>query len=249
MDKAEERYYLDLCLKLRPELSISEIQATESPDFIGISDGNPVGIELTRFIFDHHGGPSPAALDNYRNQLAKALREQHVTRNIPPVHVSVHFSQEQILLSRQDRSDLAERLLTFVAANIPAENESAEFDYHTLPAELYSVGVSFLNILRNRALTMPFWGLPNASFLPESTAGTVQALIDKKASNVAAYRKRVPQLWLMIISGTQGLQSILDLDAGLLDANYETEFDRLFLFRAFGGTVHELKRRVKPITG
>lgn len=246
MDKAEERYYLDICLKLMPQLAVSSIQETEAPDFLAIADDDQIGIELVRFVFEHGSGRSPAAVHNYRNQLGRRLRGEHITRQIPPVQVSVHFSHDEVLLSRKDRANLAERLLTFISANIPAQNSSVEFGYDTLPSEIYDLGVSRLNVLRSVALTDPFWAMPHAGYLPESTAERVQSLIDKKALHVAAYRRRAPQLWLIIISGTQGLQSILDLDGGLLEASYETEFDRLFLFRAFGGTFHELKRQ-KPI--
>ena len=96
---------------------------------------------------------------------------------------------------------------------------------------------------QRNSLTTPCWSLPYASFIPESTAEALQAVIGNKAPNLAAYRKRADDVWLVIISGTQGLLSMLDLDAGLLDAEYETGFDRLFLFRTFSGEVHELKRR------
>ena len=243
MDKAEERYYLDLFLKLRPDLTTSEIEPSEAPDFLARHSGQTVGIELVRFLFAHSSGPPPAAIENYRNQLVKKLREDHARRGIPPVHVSVHSGRDEILLSRQQRSELAEQLIAFVAANMPSENSSVEFDYVRLPRALSAMGVHAVHILRRNAFTKPFWSLPYASFIPESTADRLQAVIDDKATNVAAYRKRAKHLWLVIISGTQGLQSILDLDAGLLDADYTTEFDRVFLLRTFGSDVHELTRR------
>jgi hypothetical protein len=243
MDKAEERYYLDLFLKLRPDLSASEIEPSEAPDFLARHGGQTVGIELVRFLFAHVSGPSPAAIENYRNQLVKKLREGHTSRGIPPVHVSVHFGRDEILLSRQQRSDLAEQLLAFVAANMPSENSSVEFDYVRLPRALSAMGVHSLHVFRRNALTKPFWSLPYASYIPESTADRLQAVIDNKEANLAAYRKRAKHLWLVIISGTQGLQSMLDLDAGLLDADYTTGFHRVFLLRTFGSEVHELTRR------
>ena len=43
MDKAEERYYLDLCLKLRPDLVVSDIRGSESPDFLAVNGGECIG--------------------------------------------------------------------------------------------------------------------------------------------------------------------------------------------------------------
>jgi hypothetical protein len=99
LDKAEERYYLDLCLKLRPNLVASDIRDSEAPDFLAVNGGECIGIELVRFDFPHQAGPSPVAIDSYRSQLAKFLREEHTIRQIPPVHASVHFSQERPLAS------------------------------------------------------------------------------------------------------------------------------------------------------
>jgi len=242
MDKAEERYYLDLCLKLRPEMLVTDIQDTEAPDFLASHEGQRIGIELVRFHFKDQKLPSPAAFENYRNQLGKKLREEHAARDIPAVHVSVHLAHEQVLLSRSTRNALATQLLAFVAANLPAENCSAEFEWSTLSSELSEMGVHAIHVLRRKALTKPFWGFPHSAFVPESTADRVQTVINDKAPNVAAYRRRAEKLWLVIVSGTQGLQSIVDADAGALNATYTSQFDRLFLLRTFGGTVHELKR-------
>lgn len=246
MDKAEERFYLDMFLRLTPDLAVSEIEPSEAPDFLLSHDERIVGVELVRFLFANTRGPSPAAIENYRNQLANKLREEHNVRGIPPVHVSVHLGQDQVLLSRQQRLEIGEQLLAFVASNLPPENSSMEFDYVSLPPDLFAMGVHAVHILRRNTLTKPFWSLPYASHLPESTADSLQAVINSKAPHVTTYRIRVQKLWLLIISGTQGLHSMLDLDAGLLDAEYVTEFDRVFLLRAFGGEGHELRRRPRP---
>jgi hypothetical protein len=49
-------------------------------------------------------------------------------------------------------------------------------------------------------------------------------------------------LWLLIVSGSGGLHSMVDFDGDVLTASYASSFDRIFLLRTFGSSVHELKR-------
>ena len=116
------------------------------------------------------------------------------------------------------------------------------YDFDDLPEGLYEQGVSSLSILRHRNLTKPFWSVSQSGFVPESTGTMVQAVVDRKNQNCGAYRAKAKQLWLVIISGSKGLHSILDFDGDVLSTEYRSEFDRIFLFRTFGASVHELKR-------
>ncbi len=75
MDKAEERYFLEAFLKLQPALQVEGIRNEEAPDFLATAGGEPVGIELVQFVFPHGRGISPQALDNYRSQFSRRLRE------------------------------------------------------------------------------------------------------------------------------------------------------------------------------
>lgn len=246
MDKSEERYFLEEFLKLRPELGVDAIRDEEAPDFLATVGGGTVGIELVQFVFPHQGGISPQALDNYRGQFARRLRERHAARGLPPLTVGLLLAHHEILLTAAKREELTETLLDFVAARIPAEGPHVRYDFDDLPLELYEQGVSSISILRQRAVTKPFWSVSQTAFVPESTGNQVQAVVDRKNQNCAAYRKKAPQLWLLIISGSKGLNSILDFDGDVLSTEYRSEFDRVFLFRTFGGSVHELKRQGQP---
>lgn len=246
MDKAEESYFLEEFLKLRPELGVDGIRDEEAPDFLATVGRDTVGIELVQFVFPHRNGISPQALDNYRGQFSKRLRERHAARGLPPVTVGLHLAHHEILMTAAKREELTETLLDFVAARIPAEGPHVCYDFDDLPLDLYEQGVSSISVLRQRAVTRPFWSVSQAGFVPESTGKLVQAVVDRKNQNYEAYRAKATQLWLVIISGSKGLHSILDFDGDVLTTEYRTVFDRVFLFRTFGGSVNELKRRGQP---
>ena len=241
MDKAEERYFLEEFLKLRPELGVNAIRNEEAPDFLATVGGQTVGIELVQFVFPHRGGISPQAIDNYRGQFARQLRERHAARALPPVTVGLHLAHHEILMAAAKREALIEGLLDFVGTRIPVEGPHVSYDCDDLPLELYEQGVSSISILRQRALTKPFWSVSQSGFLPESTGNLVQAVVSRKNENCKSYRAKASHLWLLIISGSKGLHSILDFDGNVLTTEYKSSFDRIFLFRTFGGTVNELK--------
>lgn len=246
MDKADERFFLEKFLGLRPDLKLANLRDSEAPDFLATFEGREIGVELVQFVFPQRGGISPQAIDNYRRQLMAALKREHVARGIPAVTVSLHLDTHEPLMTRAGRDALVRLLLDFVAERIPSEGPHVEYEWDDLPEQITESGVSRLSILRHASLTDAFWTVPHASHLPESTGTLVQAVIDRKSANRSAYQTKAPEHWLVIISGSQGLHSILDFDRDVLTTDYAAAFERVFLFRTFGPSVHELKVHAAP---
>lgn len=239
MKKDVERRYLDAFAKWA-DLALTDICESERPDFICSAAGIVTGIEITRFFFPSVDRVPPQAVNGYREQVAQILREEHSQRGLLPLHGSVHLFSEEKLLSNVSRRQLALSVLDFVESRVPPIGPHVEFD--DLPAPLNSLGVDRITVIRTAALTRPTWSLPYASFIPESLSSVVQAVITSKSSLVGEYRKKAPVIWLLIVSGTNGLHSIIDFDRDVLSASYTSAFDRLFLLRTFGPSVHELRR-------
>lgn len=242
MKKAEERRYLDAFFELRPDFIVSDIVGSESPDFICCVDGVKVGIEMTRFFFPSSEQQPPQAKEAYRDQLARDLRRGHAARGFTPLHISVHFHSDELLMRASGRSFLVEELLDFVQNNIPPPGPHKEFSYDDLPRSLHEAGVNSILVLNLPKLTKPFWSVPQFSFIPESHAALIQNIASTKSSFSVRYRKEVSTLWLLIVSGVGGLHSMIDFDRDVLSANYSSTFDRIFLFRTFDPSIHELKK-------
>jgi len=241
MNKGEERQYLDVFAQLRPDLSFESIRECERPDFICSVAGVTTGIEMTRFFYPSSSRVTPQAVNGYRDQLASNLRAEHSKRGLPPLHVSVHLFSEEKLLARQARQRLMTCLLDFVGQHIPPQGPHVEFDYDSMNAELIDLGVDRIAVLRSAALKKPFWALPYAAFIPDSNASLIQGIVTEKSACASEYRKKASSLWLLIVSGSGGLHSIVDFDGDVLTASYASSFDRIFLLRTFGSSVHELK--------
>ncbi|MGD0537838.1 MAG: hypothetical protein ABSC03_09360 [Verrucomicrobiota bacterium] len=242
MNKDDERYYLSEFLKLMPEFQGLKPIDSEGPDFLCDVLGILTGIELTRFFFPTAGRLPPQAAEAYRSRLASELREEHLKTRVTPVHVSVHIYRDDALFKPRQRTALKKELFAFVSHRIPPSGPYVEFDSESLSKSLCEKGVDAIMILHNAKLTTPYWSVPYASVIPESSSSIVQGIIGKKDRLVPKYRKKADKLWLLILSGTDGLHSTVYFDNDVLTHRYATDFDRVFLFRTFGACAHELRR-------
>jgi hypothetical protein len=239
--KDEERHFLTEFLRLHPGLDASALTDAEEPDFLCLAAGQPTGIEVTRFFFPTSSALPPQALSRYRREFGHRLRTNHARSGLPPVTVSVYMANDSALLNEIGRAALEKALFDFVGRKIPFEGSPVTFDFLELPDALGDLGVNAVSILRHSKITEPFWSLPEASFVPKSESPLIQTILDKKNRRVSVYRRKAAAVWLVIISGTEGLHSIVDFDGDILTATYATTFDRVFLFRTFGPSTHELK--------
>lgn len=240
MKKDEERYFLREFLKLHLGLEVTALADSEEPDFLCLSDGQRTGIEVTRFFFPSSGPLPPQAVSRYRREFGQRLRAHHSGTGMPPVTVTIHMANDTAIVSETGRDALEAALFAFVGRNIPPPGPHVSFDWSNLPELLLDLGVHAISVLRHPNLTKPFWSLSEGSFVPESESPLVQAILDKKNPRVPSYRKKAAAVWLLILSGTEGLHSILDFDGDVLTARYTTAFDRLFVFRTYGPSTHEL---------
>ena len=241
MNKADERYFLEGFLRLHPGLEISALAESEEPDFLCLASGRPTGIEVTRFFFPSYGPLPPQAISRYRREFGERLRAHHAASGLPPVTVSVHISNDTAIVTKTGRAALEGALFSFVGHNIPAVGSHIEFDERNLPESLLDLGIHAISVLHHPNLTKPFWSLAEGAFVPESESSLIQSILNKKNFRLPVYRKKAPMVWLLILSGSEGLHSMLDFDRDVLTANYKTDFDRLFVFRTYGPSTHELR--------
>jgi hypothetical protein len=224
-----------------PGLRGLKIIDSESPDFLCEVTGVPTGIEVTRFFFPVSGGFPPQTAEAYRRRLGDALTGEHLQSTITPVQVSVRMYRDDALFKPVTRAALKKELFSFVSHRIPPPGPYVEFGSESLAGSLCDKGVDSITII-NANLTRPCWSFSYASFIPESSSSIVQGIINEKDRLVSKYRQKADKLWLLILSGAEGLHSTVGFDRDVLTHKYATDFDRLFLFRTFGASAHELKR-------
>jgi hypothetical protein len=235
MKKERERLYLDAFLISSPELVVSEISSSEEPDFLVRMGGRTIGIELTSFFFPQKGGVPHAARDRYRDLLQDTLQHEQRVRGLPAMYLSVHLAESADYLTKSGRASLTRLIVDFVAARVPPVGSEISPEP---TRELYQAGVSTVHIYRSQEITKAQWTLPYASFIPESKSELIQRIVDEKNANVARYRRNAEEVWLLIVSGTAGLLSMIDLDNDVSHATYKGDFERLQLLK--GRVAHSL---------
>src|SRR5262245_12003138 len=211
---------------------------SEAPDFLFNAAGVKIGIEVTRCFLPCD--QRTRAVESYRERLADELGQEHRRSGLAPAHVSVHMHKETALLAASRRALLKRELLTFVSGRIPSPGPHVEFDFEVLPQPLLELGVEDVWIMSAQEIE-PSWCFGYADFVPESFSSIIQDILNQKAHRIAEYRKKADKVWLLILSGTQGLHSIIHFDRDILLHEYSTDFYRVFLFRTFGAVACELR--------
>lgn len=108
--------------------------------------------------------------------------------------------------------------------------------------QLRATAVRKIHIFRSATLTKATCDRVEASFTPFPGAETLQRLLDQKEQRVRTYRKCCDDLWLLIVSDGRTLARTIDVEQVPQDHEYQSTFDRVFLFAEMSH-IRELKIR------
>ena len=139
------------------------------------------------------------------------------------------------------RAALRKELLAFVGQRIPPPGRYREFDACSLRESLSQLGVERVLIFNSRPAVL-CWTFASSRVLPQSCPDWFQGEMNRKAARLAEYKKKAEMVWLLILSGTGGLPSMVYFDGDVLTHRYSSDFDRLFVFgSSYGfGELHKL---------
>jgi hypothetical protein len=217
--KEIERSYLDsffATLNLTP----SDIQHRESPDFIVVSNGKKIGIELTYFHSDLKGigGTPRRAIEETWNSLQKKIMkevEKHDRLNgtygflffkhleVPPKRLHERFAHELIQLS-----------LNMV--------ESGRVEVKP-PTELSLLSKYLKNFLLKRTGLYITWDWNRDASSVGLTEKELIDIIRPKVEGVINYRRVIiDELWLLVVSGYRLSQAM-----GMLSTNKLVSYENL----------------------
>lgn len=238
--KDRERYQLEMFKAKFSGFPTGTIVPSEEPDFL-IEDGERIiGVELTEFYRGTPTNQMPRqASESLKNQIVERARAMFEGNGGPFLIVYVYFGFH-LELRKNRVTELASKLAKIVSDNpvnigetIVLENQWDDLNY--FPEEFISI-----DILRPFEITQPLWAVPDADVIPKFSIDTIQQVIDKKNVLTPAYRKRTQELWLLIIHGFT-LSYTFEDEREVLGHNYNSDFDRVFLFDMFSQTPIELQ--------
>jgi hypothetical protein len=240
--KAKELLYVRLFKEKFAEFPAGEIVPHETPDCLVRAQDRCLGIEVTRIFRDvqDDSGHSLQRRVSELEHIVQTARAIHESSGQPPVIVSAFFSKHHGF-GRADRQTVANSLAEVVCRDMPQGMGRYKIQYD--PAKSYfSNRIDEVHITRLPGLTHDLnqWTAPEAAWARPHGPEFLQSVLDGKAASYDAYRLNCDEVWLIILSGTERLASIVHFAEGALQHQYTTPFDRAFLFED-GTNVFPLK--------
>ncbi len=241
--KAKELLYVGLFKQQFAEFPAGEIVADETPDFFVRSPNRSVGIEVTRIfrdVPDSFGRPLQRR-ESELDQIVQSASARHQSNGLPPVLVSAFFSKHHDF-GRAARQAVANSLADIIEYHLPECPGRVEVEYD--PAKAYfSDRIDEVHIRRLPEVTYNHWMAPEAAWARPHGPDFLQSVLDEKAGSYEACRLRCDEVWLIILSGTERLASMVQFAEGTLQQRYATPFDRAFLFED-GRHIHSLSKAI-----
>lgn len=237
--KQIERRQFDRFRHISGLLAIGEIVEDEEPDFL-VSDSRVVGVELTDLFWEEVPGTVPhQAIEALRTRIAKEAWRRYEARHLPAVHVSVYFNPSYVA-RKQDVKRLSESITSWAAAHIPQMDSEFSEEYDWENREYFPEEVDHLGIWRFHSFNKSFFSSPGAAFIPELTRNDIKRALRLKEPKVQTYRQKCVEAWLVINCDGGRLSNVFELEDAVLEEDFVSSFDRVFIFHHMAGRIHEL---------
>lgn len=235
-DKARERYHMD---QFRAAIGLSGIvQEGEHPDFVVLSGGERIGIELTSFHLPPDLGERPEQ-EQVALQALAVERARSTFRDAGGValYVNVEFSNNA--LNKQRAYVVGDELCRGLQAlRLPERISDGPYEvpHEHLPNDVVAccVRASFDG-------QDELWQGGRGGWVAPVSAAHVQAELSRKAPKAQRMRRRCDQLWLVIVHDLFRSASCVLSPAALLHT-YEHHFDRAYWLIAHVPTALELRK-------
>lgn len=224
-DRIRERFYLDALRRALVDVPSGEPFESESPDFLFVTSGHRLGIEMTTFHLP------PAARERPRkeqrslsDQIVQIAERLHHEAGGPALYVSVVF-HEHPALSKKDTQPLARALADAVLKyRVPrAFNEPpVEIPWENLPERIASI-----HVRASIDGVDKLWHAVAFGWVAQINYHHVAEVVRKKALKEPAARSRCDELWLVIASDNFSGAAPAEISNEALGASYEAPFDRV----------------------
>jgi hypothetical protein len=240
-DKIRERFHLDALRRAGVDVPSAEPSVGESPDFLFVTNGHRLGIEMTEFHLPPAAGKRQHRAHRSNGDLIVRIADRrHHEAGGPPLYVSVVF-REHPALTRKDTEplgrDLADAVLKY---RVPrAFNEPAvEIPWENLPERIASIRVraSIDGVDK-------LWHADAFGWVAQINSQHVAERVRKKALKEPCARSKCDELWLVIANDPFSGAAPAEISDEALGASYEAPFDRLIWLLPHAPRAIDLRRR------
>jgi len=233
--KAAEIRALTAARKAGVPIPFGEIPG-EKPDFR--FNENMLGVDITELLKPARSnfGIMPAEAESYHKEIVQLAQQQYyAAADAIPVTINLYFANARG--KRRDKREMARALAEFIKANLPAQNETLNFNNLNLPEGFGSMSI---------------WREPRGWWCGESGGYTVSNIQEALTSSIAAKNKLVPSyrknlaagahVWLLLYS-TFSVSRGMEAPHGIAQWQFSFDFDRVFWFTTLRNKFVEIQRQ------
>jgi hypothetical protein len=224
-DKIRERFYLDALRRAGVDLPSGEPSVGESPDFLFVTNGHRLGIEVTAFHLPPEARESPRQKQrSLSDRIVEIAEGLHHEAGGPALYVSVVF-HEHPALSKNDTQPFGRALADAVLKyRVPrAFNEPpAEIPWENLPERIASI-----HVRASIDGVDELWHAVAFGWAAQINYQHVAEVVRKKASKEPRARSKCDELWLVVSNDYFSGAAPAEISNEALGASYEAPFDRV----------------------
>ena len=239
MNKIVERFQLDQFLKCIG-LAPNRIDDFESPDFIIYFDNKKIGIELTSIKQS-----SIASIAGNHRKIVQNAYNKAIQANIEPIDVHVWFYDHEITNVQLFIKEASEYLFRLIASNIDtikaANGNTTKIKCTGNKYNISQVTAHWHTINGNRWLYDHRWKTEEPGFVSTSFRNIIQNEITKKNAKLLKYLTKCNSCWLLIVIDRSKRDEHFDYEYIKSDGNYESAFEKNYLFDLMERKVYLLK--------
>lgn len=227
--KQHERFLLEQFIETA-SLDAKIIEEREAPDFILLTAGGLVGVEVTEIFIDHDQSQSPLQVqESISTRIVARARQIYDESGAPPAHVSVCFSPGRDL-RQLSMKEVAAKLAYFVQSLGLVEWQRVVWRPSGLDDALPRE-ISYLQALRVPKPEMAHWAVARAGWVAPLTAAALQLRVDDKASRVPDYSAVVDENWLLIVADITKPSQLMEARENFDPQAVSSPFARTFFYR------------------
>ncbi|MEQ1736884.1 MAG: hypothetical protein ABL886_10850 [Rhodoglobus sp.] len=214
----------------------------DPPDAVLEQGSRRVPVEVTRVFVD--GGAELRRGNSDQDWTCREVEKLLSTTNIQPLHVTLGFSHDHLLVKR---SEVARSIVREIVRNDPSDDQLKTLDWRDDDFVHRRRGgwpqdVEYLMLLRPTGWPVFEVARGGAGWELTKCQGVFQAAIDRKASDLPGYRDGYSEAWLLLVAEGHDTASFIEPDQATRAHVFTSPFDRCFFYRHHFGGWCELRR-------
>lgn len=234
MNSDKEEFAFKIFRELLGNLPLAE--KSESPDFIINLDGKRIGIELTELMEENSGQSSLAAKYSLEDKIAKSARIKFDLRSDKRIMANLQIIDNLRLSSNKIDNVAGEiaEILFKTTKNFPNVLSHDHEITENLPKDILNIYFGITPFMTESQFSV-MRGKWTGSF----DLNDLNRVIDKKDKNISAYKKKVDQLYLLIIEGF--VPNSWYGPFTMTGSTTKNSFDKIFLLKIMSRQLFEIK--------